>query len=778
MSQTAPTMVAAPSRQPEDHPPVRSRRRKLRASPAAQGEPFVWLTGGALALALLMTGSLIGFILWSGLESFLPLPLVQVKTTTGQEYLGEIVASERFRPDADWLTKLDPAAKAAAERDLAATDGALLRRKFRTGNFDLSGTHFTWIDDCRIVADGETRPADAVLIERRDWGRFYGFTQAYFERTDRRPTDDERAWQAGLKLLDETRNATGDAWLETRKLFATGGPWATAESAAPLQTAFEQERAAASTAFLKSQSLPEGAVGEIVGGGGAAQPWNPAAPNSAPSATADVAAVVVRWNDLDAAWTRLQERLPGVQHVLDEKRHLEEVETGRLNDRENRALIQLRAAAMRHGLDVSLYLEALGHLREATDRQAASAAAAQKLAEVCARRFGADAAETKSVCAWSEAVGRDAAAATAKLEAASNNAAFIEKLPAEVRDHLAELRAVQAAVAAEYASLQARIDVLNQESHRNRWVLRTVEGTPKELTLADVVRTFHPNQLSTTAAIGVYASRWREFLFDEPRASNLEGGVYPAIVGTIVMTLFMSLAVVPFGVVAALYLREYAKPGLIVSAVRIAINNLAGVPSIVFGVFGLGFFCYFTGASIDQLFFPAESATSPVFGKGALIWASLTLALMTMPVVIVATEEALAAVANSMREGSYACGASKFQTIRRIVLPRALPGIMTGMILAMARGAGEVAPLMLVGALKNAPKLPIDGTFPLVHLDRSFMHLGFYIFDLGFQSPNSEAAKPMVFTTTLLLITIVVLLNVTAIAIRSRLRRRFQGTQF
>jgi phosphate transport system permease protein len=235
--------------------------------------------------------------------------------------------------------------------------------------------------------------------------------------------------------------------------------------------------------------------------------------------------------------------------------------------------------------------------------------------------------------------------------------------------------------------------------------------------------------------------------------------------------------VVPFGVLAALYLREYAKAGALVSAVRIAINNLAGVPSIVFGVFGLGFFCYIIGAEIDELFFRG-ALPNPTYGKGGLMWASFTLALLTLPVVIVATEEALAAVPGSMREGSYACGASKWQTIRRIVLPRAMPGIMTGMILAMARGAGEVAPLMLVGAVKLAPDLPIDGIFPYVHPERSFMHLGFHIYDLGFQSQNSEAAKPMVFTTTLLLISIVVLLNVASIWIRGRLRRRFGSDKF
>jgi phosphate transport system permease protein len=169
---------------------------------------------------------------------------------------------------------------------------------------------------------------------------------------------------------------------------------------------------------------------------------------------------------------------------------------------------------------------------------------------------------------------------------------------------------------------------------------------------------------------------------------------------------------------------------------------------------------------------------NPTYGKAGLLWASLTLSLLTLPVVIVATEEALSAVPNSLREGSYACGGSKWQTIRRIVLPHAMPGIMTGMILAMARGAGEVAPLMLVGAVKMAPELPIDLAFPYVHAERSFMHLGFHIYDLGFQSQNSEAAKPMVFTTTLLLIFIVAVMNLMAIMLRTRLKRRFKGADF
>lgn len=251
----------------------------------------------------------------------------------------------------------------------------------------------------------------------------------------------------------------------------------------------------------------------------------------------------------------------------------------------------------------------------------------------------------------------------------------------------------------------------------------------------------------------------------------------PAIFGTLLMTLLMVIAVAPFGVMAALYLREYARQGHLVSIVRICVNNLAGVPSIVYGVFGLGFFAYTLGGSIDALFF-AEKLPSPTFGTGGLLWASLTLALLTVPVVIVATEEALAAVPKSMREGSLACGASKWQTIKNIVLPKALPGIMTGLILAMARGAGEVAPLMLVGVVKLAPELPLDGHFPFLHLERSFMHLGFHIFDVGFQSRNAEAGKPMVFVTTLLLIFMVATMNALAIYIRNRLNRKFASSHF
>jgi phosphate transport system permease protein len=325
--------------------------------------------------------------------------------------------------------------------------------------------------------------------------------------------------------------------------------------------------------------------------------------------------------------------------------------------------------------------------------------------------------------------------------------------------------------------LNVRLAELQAEDAKFQLTLSEIGGETREQLLSTVVRLYKANDLGFFEKIAVYAGRWGEFIVGQPREANTEGGVWPAIVGTLTMTVLLSLMVAPFGVMTALYLREYAKQGPVVSFVRICVNNLAGVPSIVYGVFGLGFFCYVLGGSIDQLFFP-EKLPSPTFGTGGVLWASLTLALLTVPVVIVATEEALAAVPRSMREGSLACGASKWQTIRWIVLPRALPGIMTGLILAMARGAGEVAPLMLVGVVKLAPELPIDLTAPFVHLDRSFMHLGFHIFDVGFQSRNAEAGRPMVYVTTLLLICLILAMNMAAITIRNRLKRRFAGSQF
>ena len=328
-----------------------------------------------------------------------------------------------------------------------------------------------------------------------------------------------------------------------------------------------------------------------------------------------------------------------------------------------------------------------------------------------------------------------------------------------------------------YEELAAVAKTIKDTDAKYTITLEDVQGQDKTLKISEIVRLYPANALTFLDKVRVYFGRWWEFLTENPREANTEGGVMPAIFGTFCMTVLLALAVAPFGVVAALYLREYAKQGKMVSVVRICVNNLAGVPSIVYGVFGLGFFAYVLGGSIDAFFFP-ERLPNPTFGTGGLLWASLTLALLTVPMVIVATEEALAAVPGSMREGSLACGASKWQKIKYIILPRAMPGIMTGLILAMARGAGEVAPLMLVGVVKMAPDLPIDQFFPYIHLDRSFMHLGFHIFDVGFQSRNSEAAKPMVYVTTFLLIGLVFVMNAASIMLRNRLKQKYQTGHF
>lgn len=329
----------------------------------------------------------------------------------------------------------------------------------------------------------------------------------------------------------------------------------------------------------------------------------------------------------------------------------------------------------------------------------------------------------------------------------------------------------------QYEAVEARLTELVEAASLIEATFRTAAGEERTIRTLDIFRIYPANRLSMLQRARVYASRVWEFLSADPRESNTEGGIFPAIFGTVMMVMLMSVVAVPLGVLAALYLREYARQGPFVRAVRIAVNNLAGVPSIVFGVFGLGFFVYGVGGAIDRTFFP-ERLPMPTFGTGGLLWASLTLALLTVPVVIVAAEEALAAVPRSVREASLALGATRFQTVRRVVLPAAAPGIMTGFILAMARGAGEVAPLMLTGVVKLAPDLPVDGVFPYVHLERKFMHLGFHIYDVGFQSPNIEAAKPMVYTTTLLLLAIVVALNVAAIVVRTRLRRRYRSGAF
>lgn len=662
---TSPT-PADRSVEPLEKTAARPRRRSSsHATLVAHGEPQLWLTGGALAISLVLIIGLLTLVVIQGIGTFWPLPLVELKLADGSVCLGEIARSERYKPADDAFNSLRAPFAAEARKEIAAAGGWATRRLVRVGNFELTHAPFRWVDDFRVVE--ETRPEWALTIERLDIGRFYGRLDAM--------------------LID----------------------------------------------------------GKVV---------------------ADTP---------DAAWQQFEQLHPEVRARWRERTSIDKSENGAVRQK----LKQADLAQVQAGLDYG----------------------------VASIQF--------------------AAADRARAE-------------------------IQASSREQFKQIAAKIDRLETENNRYRVRVKPVQGPAMDIPLEDIVRAYPANQLGMWGKLGVYASRWHEFLLDDPLQSNSAGGYFPAIWGTIAMTMIMTLFAVPFGVLAALYLREYAKPGMVTSAVRIAINNLAGVPSIVFGAFGLGFFCYGVGKFIDggaedpwppsswfallacaaaagvaaflvglagrpavaetvsagraglrrlavflwitslalvvlmiatnpffHGFYRASLAENdPTFGKGGLLWAALTLALLTVPVVIVATEEALAAVPNSMREGSYACGASHWQTIRRIVLPRAMPGVMTGMILAMARGAGEVAPLMLVGVKKSAPELPLDTVFPYFHPDRSFMHLAYMIYDVGFQSPDSEAAKPMIYTTTLLLIAMVAALNLGAIWLRRRLRRKFMSDQF
>lgn len=686
---------------------------------------MLWLTGGALALCVIMIVGLLALVVRMGLGTFWPRAVDQYTLTDGSLVMGEVRRTDSFTPDEGLLATLDPETRERAEAEMSLNGGELGRRLVRTANNQLTNTHFTWVLDASISESAQ--PDWAIVLERTEWGQFVGFPKAF--RVD----------------------------------------------------------------------------GEVV--------------------TEDPAAV----------WARYLDEREGVAARISTAKDLQKNDLGRLAHKREEARLAVRQLEIDLELPES-WVNAHRGKREAREALAALADDAPADARSF-RQSAVDLAERKFERL--EAVFADMG------EAIDPSAE--EKYEAGLADY------AETIASAEAQNSDILDEIREQEAENARFELQvvTASGQEKTIPLAAIVRGFTPNQLGGGDKAGVYFSRWGEFLTADPRAANSEGGVFPAIVGTVLLTLIMALLVVPFGVMAALYLREYARGGIVISIVRIAINNLAGVPSIVFGVFGLGFFCYGVGGFIDagpsaplpkptwfialailavvavvsflctiagvtrpgqpavgkkkifrsisgalwlitslaglgliatapffDGFFQAQ-LPNPTFGKTALIWASFTLALLTLPVVIVATEEALSAVPNSMREGSYACGASKWQTIKRIVLPRALPGVMTGMILAMARGAGEVAPLMVVGAVKLAPELPISASpGEYFGVNRSFMHLGFHIYDLGFQSQNSEASKPLVFTTTLLLVTIVAFLNISAIWLRGRLKRRFVGMKF
>ena len=532
------------------------------------GEPFVWLTGGALALSLIMVAGLVFLVMANGLGFFWPSPIVRLSLADGTVLMGEVTEREEIPT---------PGAAPGGPKQF--------RTQLKVGNRDLYGADFVWVDDAKIVK--RETPADAVLIQRREWGNLYGIVVALKE----------------------------------------GG-----------------------------QPVAQGS---------------------------------------DAGWAALQTRLPEAHRLFDVIRKIEKDEVGAINFAQEKIRLHLRRLEL-HGVTSGAEVDTLK--QETTTLQG------------------------------------------------------------------------------EFKQEESRLNALRQQQTASV-IVAAAGGKEKDLPLALIVRASRPNTMGLVTKGTFYLANLWEFLTDDPRESNTEGGIFPAIFGTVMMVLIMSILVTPLGVLAAFYLREYAKQGPFVSAVRIAVNNLAGVPSIVFGVFGVGFFIYIIGGGIDRIFFP-EALPTPTFGTGGILWASLTLALLTVPVVIVATEEGLAAIPPETREGSLALGATKLETTWRVVLPAVMPSILTGLILAMARAAGEVAPLMITGVVKLAPALPLDGFFPFFHLERKFMHLGFHIYDVGFQSPNVDAARPMVFTTAFLLLVLVLALNLAAILIRNRLRKKFAAVSF
>ncbi len=534
-----------------------------RARSDLAGQIFTWLSGGALALSLLLIVGLLAILVVNGAGHFWQRDLVQVGLADGTTLLGIVFEQEEIP---------------GSEPDSPAT-----RIRLGVGNRDLGGADFAWIDEAGIVS--RKVPVDAVLLERREWGPFYGRMVELRRGADVLARGSEETWRAFGPLHQHKR-----------------------------------------AEFAAIEGIERGAIA-----------------------------------------------------------------------RTNAEIERLRLDRRRLDLD-----------------------------------GGAD-------------PGRSA--------------------------REAELAARTTSAEARYESAATRLAELRETFLAETLVVETASGQQREIAVGTVVRAVRPNTLGFTGRLRLALDRVWEFVSADPRESNTEGGIFPAIFGTVLMVFLMAVIVAPFGVLAAIYLREYAKEGLLVRIIRIAVNNLAGVPSIVFGVFGLGFFVYFVGGSIDQLFFP-EALPTPTFGTGGILWASLTLALLTVPVVIVASEEGLAAVPRSVREGSLALGATKFETLVRVVVPAAAPGILTGVILAMARAAGEVAPLMIVGMVKLAPSLPVDGSFPFLHLERKFMHLGFHIYDVGFQSPNVEAVKPLVFATALLLILVVIATNLVAILLRNHLRAK------
>jgi ABC-type phosphate transport system permease subunit/ABC-type phosphate transport system auxiliary subunit len=845
MSTATPALPQPRKRLDAPKPACCHRRRPRVSHPGialtARGEPLVWLTGGALAVSLLMIVGLLGLIVFQGTVTFWPRPIDKVELRDGRVFMGEVARREKYDLWAASLAGMPKPIAAAAEIVLGGRPKAEVRRELlRTGNVRLTHTHFDWVSEFEIAEGGKTRPPWAVVVEQTEWGRFYGFPQEFVVHHQRLIPQSEQTLQSIIEFFEQNRGRLSAEHLDE-----------IAPALDEMQQELQQLRRANVARFIRRFEPPAGGRLDAVSADGRVVSIAGVTDEDIVSAIEEV------WVGSADAWRRFQEFHSEVRQRDAEQKSLRKHEGGAVDRRVEQARLSLCALQLEQQAPLLARARDIRAIRSELAALVDARSAQSQMVHAIGQAYGADSPLTRAANTIAASADEDIARAFADAE--QRLTAAKEKLSKMIPR---VVEAVDIWITADEEGtrdmqhIEAQISDLSRENARYELRMRTAQDsvTKHPLPLGEIVRAYPANQLSLVEKVGVYLSRWGEFLSEDPREANSEGGVFPAIWGTVAMTIIMSLIGVPFGVLSALYLREYARQGMIVSAVRISINNLAGVPSIVFGVFGLGFFCYGMGAFIDggpenagltpwpepkwflalgllavialgaflgsvhslagrhvrknrlkriagiasivlwlgataiavlliarSPFFDgffAAGLPNPTFGKGGLLWSSLTLALLTVPVVIVATEEALSAVPNSMREGSYACGASKWQTIKRIVLPRAMPGIMTGAILAMARGAGEVAPLMLVGAVKLAPELPVDGVAPFVHPDRSFMHLGFHIFDLAFQSQNSEASKPMVYTTTLLLIVLIALLNVAAMRLRARWGRRFRTAQF
>ena len=820
----------------------------------SQGEPMVWLTGGMFAIACTMIMSLLGFILYQGLSTHWQRAFAIYPLNNGGVLAGELQNKQPYTISKQSLNELDETSRKNAEKLLAGREQAASSQLYlRTGNFDIGNRHFAFVPEIGLSSRTPYLPTDVWLLERREWGVLYGFPIRL--KIGFTPDHDMQYSQLALlaNQIDQFNATLPDADTLKDKLtrhlhmlaaklvsdFERIDSSTNAQDKITDATQSAMKRIAISHRQMEVSKKELGRADHVLSN----------------------CRLVIRKAEL-ADKTDLQT-------VSDEAIQLTSAE-GTIKAQTEETLNSLLLWENEFANDADA-LKSLKQVREAVVKQQSEILQSMtESIDSIKKTIGALLPRSKRAIesAMEKAIDATQTQYTintriARLEAIHKSQFLEVQVPIPATQPLVdpkfdgsplksiELSQSQSLVLSSSEGQAPKYHLSVRDPSNQKTILLELQS--KDVLISDIVRFTKPNQLSILGKLALYFERWFEFLFGQPREAGIEGGFFPAIWGTIVMTLIMSVAVMPFGVIAALYMREYAKNGWILSLIRISINNLAGVPSIVYGVFGLAFFCYTIGGFIDggpiksgfvawptSTWFVAMAVTAlsgtagfflafmgsgsptqmsktrkritglsglfwlvcliglvalmakspffngfyeaslpnPTFGKGCLLWASCTLALLTLPVVIVATEEALSAVPNSLREGSYACGAGKWQTLQRIVLPYARPGIITGFILAMARGAGEVAPMMLVGAIPLATELPLDLEFPFFHGSRSFMHLGFQIYSLGFQSQNSEAAKPMVFTATLLLLTIVTLLNVTAIWLRARLRKRFQGSQF